>query len=223
VKPIRIAFAVALAAAALAGCGEKEETLGDETAVFGPGVTATQPPWEPEYSRLEARIKQLGLPPVGDERYHSHALLHIYNDGLLVEVPESVGFDERNKVYSSVHTHEPNGVVHMESSKPHKFTLGEFFTIWGVRFGSKTLGSLTNDSDKQVHVFVNGKRIQNPVDHVMREGDNISIGYGAADSFPHEPDTKPLESVTGKGKQSSCSSDPEKGDESKGCVDTGRS
>jgi hypothetical protein len=29
--------------------------------------------------------------------------------------------------------------------------------------------------------------------------------------------------VTGKGKQSSCSGDPEKGDPSKGCVDTGKS
>ena len=219
----RTALVAALAAAALAGCGEKEETLGDPTAVYGPGVTATAPPWKPEYSRLEARIEQLGLPPVGDERYHSHALVHIYNDGLLVEIPRSIGFDERNKVYSSVHTHDPNGIVHMESSKPQKFTLGDFFTIWGVRFGSKTLGSLTDDGEKQVHVFVNGKRIRNPADYVMRDLDNISIGYGAADSFPHEPDRKPLETVTGKGRQASCSQDPDKGDPSKGCVDPGKS
>lgn len=212
-------LAALLAAAVLAGCGEKKETLGDQTAVSGPGVTATQPPWKPEYTRLEARIEQLGLPPVGDEKYHSHALLHIYNDGLLVEVAENLGFDERNKVYSSVHAHEPNGVIHMESSKPHKFTLGELFTIWGVRFGDKTLGALENDGENQVQVYVNGKRIENPTDYVMRDLDNISIGYGTPDSFPHEPDKKPLESVTGKGKQSSCSTDdPKKGDE-KGCVD----
>ena len=209
----------AVAAALLSGCGEKEETLGDTTAVFGPGVTAQQPPWKPEYSRLEARIDQLGLPPVGDERYHSHALLHIYDDGLLVEVPANVGFDERNKVYSSVHTHDPNGVIHMESSKPHRFTLGELFTIWGVRFGDKTLGALEDDGENQVHVYVNGKPIENATDYVMRDLDNISIGYGTADSFPHEPDDGPLDTVTGKGKQASCSEDGGKEDESKGCVD----
>ena len=219
VRWTRHLLVAALVAAALAGCGEKEETLGDPTAVSGPGVTATAPPWKPEYSRLEARIDQLGLPPVGDERYHTHSLVHIYNDGLLVEIPDNIGFDERNKVYASVHTHDPNGIVHMESSKPHKFTLGDFFTIWGVRFGDRTLGSLENDGEQQVHVYVNGKRIKNAPDYVMRDLDNIAIGYGTPDSFPHEPDKKPLESVTGKGKQSSCSGDPEKGDASEGCVD----
>jgi hypothetical protein len=223
VRWTRHALAAALAAAVLTGCGEKEETLGDPTATFGPGVTATAPPWKPEYSRLEARIDQLGLPPVGDERYHSHALLHIYDDGLLVEIPENIGFDERNKVYASVHTHDPNGIVHMESSRPHKFTLGDFFTIWGVRFGDRTLGALESDGEQQVHVYVNGKRIENAPDYVMRDLDSISIGYGTADSFPHDPDKSPLKTVTGKGKQASCSEDGGKEGDAKGCVDDGSS
>ena len=218
----RHALVSALAAAALSGCGEKEETLGDPTAGFGPGVTAEAPPWEPEYARLEARIEQLGLPPVGDERYHSHALLHIYNDGLLVEAPEGIGFDERNKVYASVHTHDPNGIVHMESSEPHRFTLGDFFTIWGVRFGDRTLGALENEGSEQVRVYVNGKRIENAPDYVMRDLDNISIGYGTADSFPHEPDKTPLKTVTGKGAQADCSEKAAEDDGQKGCVDDGK-
>ena len=211
----------ALAALLFAGCGEKTEVLGDTTATYAPGVVASSPPWKPSYDGLKQRIEKLGLPPVGDERYHAHALFHIYNDGRLVEVPPNVGIDRPHKAYSSVHTHEPNGIIHMESSKPHKFTLGEFFVVWGVPFGERSLGDLQNDGDKQVRVFVNGKQIENAPDYVMRDNDSISIGYGTADSFPHDPDRSPLKTVSGEGgKQASCGKGGEKSDE-KRCIDEG--
>jgi len=204
----------------LAGCGEKDENLGDTTANYGPGVSATPPPWKPEYTNLRGRIKQLGLPPVGDERYHSHSLLHVYNDGRLVETPANIGIDRPNKAYSSVHTHEPDGIIHLESSRPHKFTLGDLFVIWGVRFGTESLGSLENDGDEQVRVYVNGKAVKNAPDYVMKDGDNIAIGYGTADSFPHEPDKSALKTVSGKGgKQASCSKGGAGDDDSKSCID----
>jgi hypothetical protein len=216
---LRHVIPVALVAVVLAGCGEKAETLGDVTANYGPGVTAKPPPWKPEYAHLAQRIKQLRLPPVGDEKYHSHALIHIYNDGLLVQIAPNIGIDRASKAYSSVHTHDPSGIIHMESARPHKFTLGDFFFIWGVRFGDKSLGSLENTGDKQVRVFVNGEPVQNANGYVMKDGDNISIGYGTADSFPHEPDKTPLKTVTGKGKQAACSEADKKQGDDKGCID----
>src|SRR3954449_5991959 len=179
-------FAV-LACALLAGCGEKKETLGDATAIYGPGVTATAPPWKPEYAHLKQRIAQLKLPPVGKEQVHHHALLHIYNDGRLVELVPNIGIDRANGAYSSIHTHDNTGIVHMESERPFKFTLGAFFAVWGVRFGDKSLGNLENDGPNQVRVYVNGKPVTDPVHYVMRDQANIVIGYGTADSFPHNP------------------------------------
>jgi hypothetical protein len=203
----------ALAAALIAGCGEKKETLGDTTAVSGPGIRATPPRWTPEYAHLAQRIKQLGLPPVGKEKVHHHALIHIYNDGLLVPVAPNIGIHK--PAYSSIHTHDQTGVIHMESDVPHKFTLGDFFAIWGVRFGKASLGSLVNDGDKQVHVYVDGKPIADPVHYVLRDQDNIVVGYGTPDSFPHNPSKKALELVKkGGGK---CGITP-KGQKRKRCL-----
>jgi hypothetical protein len=208
-----------LATALLAGCGTKKETLGDTTAVTGPGVRALPPPpppWIPEYAHLAQRIKQRGLPPVDKEQYHTHALLHIYNDGLLITIAPNIGIDRARKAYSSIHTHDTTGIVHMESKVPHKFKLGDFFAIWGVRFGDASLGSLVNKGEKQVRVYVNNKRVTDPVNYVMRNKDNIVVGYGTDSSFPHNPSTKPLELVTGKG-GGTCAQTP-KGKKRKSCI-----
>src|SRR4051812_27083771 len=219
-RHITLAAAVAVVAIVLAGCGEKKETLGDTTAIYGPGVRATPPPWPPEYAHLAQRIKQLKLPPIDKEQFHSHALMHIYNDGRLIEIPPNIGLDRSHKVFSSIHTHDPLGIIHMESKVPFKFTIGDFFTIWGVRFGSKSLGSLQNEGDKQVRVYVNGKSLPNPVDYVMRDKDNISIGYGTDDSFPHTPSAEALKTVA-KGGKGTCTAGGTNGKKRKSCIDTG--
>lgn len=202
-----------LAAALIAGCGAKKETLGDTTAVAGPGIRATPPRWTPEYAHLAQRIKQLGLPPVGKEKVHHHALIHIYNDGLLVPVAPNIGIHK--PAYSSVHTHDSTGVIHMESDVPHDFTIGDFFAIWGVRFGNASLGSLVNDGDKKVHVYVNGKPVASPVHYVMRDQDNIVVGYGTPDSFPHNPSKKALSLVDKGGGNCAIT---QKGQKKKSCI-----
>src|SRR3954465_13681589 len=103
------ALLAVLACVLLAGCGEKKETLGDTTAVSGPGVQATAPPWTPEYAHLKQRIAQLKLPPVGKEQVHKHALLHVYVDGRLVPLAPNIGIDRSQNAYSSVHTHDSTG------------------------------------------------------------------------------------------------------------------
>jgi len=138
---------------------------------------------------------------------------------LLVQIAPNIGIDRASKAYSSIHTHDPSGIIHMESDRPHKFRLGDFFFIWGVRFGDESLGSLRNEGDKQVRVFVNGQAVKNANGYVMKDGDNISVGYGTADSFPHTPDKSPLKTVTGKGKQAACSEAGKKEDGQKGCID----
>jgi len=220
-KLARYLLLAALVAAALvlAACGEKKETIGDTTAQYGPGVTDAAPPWKPEYAHLKQRIARLGLPPVGKEQVHHHAILHVYNDGLLVQVPANVGWLPQAKVYSSIHTHTPNGIIHMESSRPHKFKLGDFFFIWGVAFGRETLGSLHNSGDNQLNVYVNGKHVVDPVNYVIHEGDNISVGYGTADSFPHTPDKSALKTVNGRGaNQAMCSAVQDQTGKKGGCV-----
>ena len=217
--PVPAALLVLAIAFTGAGCGEKKETLGDPSATFGPGITAKPPPWQPEYAHLKERIRTLKLPPIGKEQFHTHALVHIYNNGLLVEVARNIGLDPRTKAFSSIHTHDSSGIVHMESQRPFKFTLGDFFAIWGVQFGDKSLGSLKDEGDKQVHVYVNGKRVANPAGYVLRDNDNVSIGYGTDGSFPHKPDASPLKTVAGKGgKAAPCAKGRPGGTKPKSCV-----
>jgi hypothetical protein len=211
------AVLAALACALLAGCGEKKETLGDATAVHGPGITATPPPWKPEYAHLKQRLAQLKLPPVGKEQFHTHALLHIYNDGRLIELVPNIGIDRAHGAYSSIHTHDTTGIVHMESERPFKFTLGMFFAVWGVRFGDKSLGSFQNDGDKRVRVYVNGKSVTDPVHYVLRDQDNVVIGYGSAGSFPHNPDPRALKEVSKNG-GGTCSKNPNGKNKGKSCL-----
>jgi hypothetical protein len=179
-----VLIALALTAA---GCGEKSEHAAE--TISGPGIVATPPPWKPQTVALAERMRRFDVPPPGTEKFHHHAQLHVYNDGLLVPVPTHIGF---GTTVAGLHTHAPGGVIHIESTKPFKPTLGAFFGIWGVAFGADQLGNLRNDGAMKVHVLVNGKPISDPIHHVIREGENIVVAYGEDGSFPATPDTKLL-------------------------------
>jgi hypothetical protein len=187
-------LAVALVAA---GCGNDKESS-SAPVISGPGITETDPPWKPSYEQLQERMKRFGVPPPGTEKYHHHAQLHVYQDGLLVPVPTHIGLGPG--VAAGLHTHAPGGVIHMEATKPFSPTLGDFFAIWGVPFGPEQVGNLKNDGDKRVHVVVNGKDVADPIDYVMKEGDNLVVAYGKDGSFPRKPNVTLLkEEQSGKG------------------------
>ena len=77
--------------------------------------------------------------------------------------------------------------VHMEADRKYPFTIGQFFAVWGVKFSDDQLGSYRSKGDEQVRAYVNGKRISDPVNYVMKEGDEIAVGYGKPGSFPSNP------------------------------------
>jgi hypothetical protein len=199
-----------LAGAAQSGCGGQTGPPERGFLVSGQGISAAQPPWQPQYPGLAQRIKKLGLPTGESEKFHIHALLSIYNNGLLIPVPANIGIDKRRNIETTIHTHDATGVIHMEAPRPFRYTLGDLFAIWGVRFGAGTLGGLEDSGKDRVWVYVNGKPISDPARYVLRNGDNISIGYGTQSSFPHRPGTYVLKQVMeGKG-GFSCNGGPTK-------------
>jgi hypothetical protein len=127
-------------------------------------------------------------------------MLHVYVNGLLVPVPAEIGLDPANHIESSLHTHDHTGIIHMEAAHPYNFTLGDFFSVWGVKLGPARLGGLTGYGGDKLQFYLNGQPLTNPAAHVLHNGDSIVIGYGTPSSFPHAPSTFLLEEIEhGKG------------------------
>jgi hypothetical protein len=185
---------------AIAGCGAGNDTPPPGLTISGPGLQSTKPPWAPEYAHLAERLRTLGIPPGGHEKFHIHAMLHIYVNGLLVAVPADVGLDPSKHLESSLHTHDHTGIIHMEAAHPYNFTLGDFFGVWGVKLGPAQLGGLTGYGGDKLHFYLNGQPLSNPAAHVLHNGESIVIGYGPPGAYPHAPSTFLLEEVEhGKG------------------------
>ena len=178
------------AAVALAVAGPDDGGRSSARATGGGGLQTGPPPWEPQPVGLAKRLAPFDLPLVGDESYHAHALLSVFRDGEPVTVPANIGFDERGG-HSSLHTHTPDGVIHMEADNPYAYELAQVFAAWGVAFGDDRLGGDTADGTKQVHVYVNGEPASGPV--TMDDGDNIVVAFGIENSFPKLPRADALE------------------------------
>jgi len=151
------------------------------------GVQTTPPPWDPEYDHLSERLQALGLPGLNEQIFHIHALLHVYVNGKPVTVPANIGLKEPTGPFSPIHTHDTSGIVHMEADQEYPFTIGEFFAVWGVKFSNDQLGAYKSKGDEKLSVYVNGKKVSDPVNYVMKDHDVISVGYGKPGSFPTNP------------------------------------
>lgn len=188
----------ALLLALTIGCGSSKPAPSGLT-ISGPGLQTGKPPWPPEDVHLAQRLRMMGLPPGGKETFHIHALVHVYVDGLLVPLAANIGLDPAKHLESSLHTHDHTGIVHMEASHPFKYTLGDFFSVWGVKLGPAQLGGLKGLGGDHLHFYLDGRVLSNPAAHVLHDNDRIVIGYGAASSFPHNPSSALLKEVEGKG------------------------
>jgi hypothetical protein len=195
IRPLLALAAATVATVALAACGTTQTKVATSSAASGPGLRASLPPWSPENRHLAARLRLLGLPVAGSDRFHIHALLNVSVDGQPVGVPADIGVDAARHLESTLHTHDWSGVIHMEAPRPFAYTLGDLFAVWGVRFDQTHLGALSAHGDQRLHVYVNGHAISDPANYVMRNRDNIAIGFGTDASFSHTPGTAMLDLV----------------------------
>ncbi len=219
-KPLALA-AVLAASLALGACGSGSggTTVNGEQVVTGPQISATPPPWKPNYTHLARRARLLGIPDPGGEKFHIHEQLRIYNEGLLIDVAPLIGLDLKRKVAAGLHTHaDTPGVIHMEADKPFKATLGDVFAIWGVKFGGGWLGSLHASGDRKLRAFVDGAQISDPAAYVLQQDDNVVIAFGSTNDFPRRPDATELQKANGKKGGSSCTSAGPNGKRKKSCV-----
>jgi hypothetical protein len=91
-------------------------------------------------SHLGRRLGALHLPAASDAAFHIHVRLRIFVGSRQVPVPAGIGIDPAGGPLASLHTHDASGIVHVEADRPFPFTLGQFFSVWGVRLSRAHLG-----------------------------------------------------------------------------------
>jgi hypothetical protein len=118
----------------------------------------------------------------------------VFADGKEMTVPQNIGIDQGQGFLSSLHTHDDKGIIHQEAVEPYPFTLGQFFTVWGVKFTQTQLGSYLARNGLVLETYVNGEKVPNGPRYEMKQGDAIVVGFGKPGSF--EKKFKPDPSVT---------------------------
>jgi hypothetical protein len=102
-----------------------------------------------------------------------------------VPVPPLVGIDIVDQFLTVLHTHDPSGVVHIESASSQPYELGTFFGVWGVGLGSSCIGRYCTGPKARLRVYLGGKAYTgNPAGIVLREHEEIVLAYGSKAQLP---------------------------------------
>lgn len=166
------------------------------TSPYAPATAAalvtTAPPWSlPQDPGVDIADAGLSAAPSETTTVHYHAHVDISVNGAPVNVPAGIGFVTQNgrpSGLTSVHTHDASGVVHIEAPADKPYTLGEFFTEWGVMVGPGRLGGLATGGGNALRVFVNGRPFTgDPGTIVFKPHQEIAIWYGPANATPNVP------------------------------------
>lgn len=121
---------------------------------------------------------------------HYHAHLSIYINGQHMVAPAQVGIAPDVSCYYWLHTHGPDGIVHMEAPPHHTFVLGNFLDIWGQKFSNLNYPAQLDQSggpNWQVYLYLDGQRQPfngNFHDIVMKPHLLITLAYNSPNVKP---------------------------------------
>ena len=150
------------------------------------GLQETQGPWAPLVEGLEDREEALDLPAPSESIYHVHAQIKVYVNGKQQTVPNNIGIDPAKGFLSSLHSHDEKGIIHMEAVEEYPFTVGQFMTIWGVKFTPTQLGAFRVGQGLVLETYLNGKKVPNGPATKLKQSDRVVIGFGKPGSFPKD-------------------------------------
>lgn len=102
-------------------------------------------------------ISGIGCDAMEGSRLHIHQHLTILDRGTPVPIPADVGQVRSRGCLYWIHTHTPDGIIHIEAPQARTFTLGDFFHIWGQPLGKRVAATAHAPNGSSLHVWVNGK------------------------------------------------------------------
>ena len=91
------------------------------------------------------------------QRIHIHQHLLIVDRGRTVPIPPNVGQPANVRCIYWLHTHTPDGIIHIEAPKDRSFTLGDFFKVWGQPLSRAVASTAKARKGQTLKVWVNGK------------------------------------------------------------------
>ncbi|MEK7114998.1 MAG: hypothetical protein AAB847_01420 [Patescibacteria group bacterium] len=68
-------------------------------------------------------------------KQHIHPHLQIIIEDQNEAIPANIGLS--SDCERSIHTHDTNGIIHVESQDNRQYTLGDFFNVWSASGGKK--------------------------------------------------------------------------------------
>ena len=129
-------------------------------------MRTTPPPWDAPRDAV-ANIEEANLvaEPLDTTTNQRITSLEVVVDGDPVEVPANIGIDRIRALQAAAHTHNASGEVWLEGTEAPTVTLGQFFTLWGVRFDDDCLGSFCGT----IEVTADGSPVTDPAGLVLAE------------------------------------------------------
>jgi hypothetical protein len=179
----RLLILVPAVALALAGCGGSSSSSSSaagttsSTATSAASTSAGQigfenvaieqgPDIAPASTTQTGNVDGINCGSTEQLAYHIHAHLAVYVNGASRALPGGIGIPGSQVVQSSqgpvaqggqciywLHTHAPDGVIHIESPTKRIYTLGNFFDEWHQPLSGGKVGTASG----KVTAFVNGK------------------------------------------------------------------
>ncbi|MBC5828811.1 MAG: hypothetical protein GIW98_01275 [Candidatus Eremiobacteraeota bacterium] len=93
-------------------------------------------------------------------RYHIHLHVSLFVNGTRLAVPDTIGilnpgpevngFTQNGSCFYHLHTHDAQGLVHVEAPAVAQYTLGQFFDIWGQPLSNTNVAG--NTGSVQVYI-----------------------------------------------------------------------
>jgi hypothetical protein len=109
-------------------------------------------------------VASTGLPIAGiscdlqeGQRTHIHQHLVIFDRGKAVDIPRNVGQSPEHRCIYWLHTHTPDGIIHIEAPNDRSFTLADFFKVWGQPLSRTQAASAQAAKGAKLKVWVDGK------------------------------------------------------------------
>jgi hypothetical protein len=167
--------------------------LGASVAVGGAVMVAA-----PRAARSALPLQQGPVIPSGEpvagiscdamegDRIHIHQHLVIFDRGKEVAIPPNVGQPMMRRCIYWLHTHTPDGIIHVEAPQDRSFTLGDFFKVWGQPLTKSVAATAHADKGTSLKVWVDGNPYaKDPA--TIPLADHTDIVIEAGPPFPKPP------------------------------------